>query len=228
VFRQVVAYRWVEGVTDESKAAFRESLAGLRAIPELTSLRFADDSRYFEGNFDVVAVMDFPDFVLARRYVADERHQVYIRDFASKLIGERVVVQHDWAVRDLVGIRHVTVPVSDVAASGDWYARAFGFSVIDATTETVAADAPTADVAMVHPDASIALVLRHDPARAKALAGFDLLTFSVATAEELEAVLERLDAQGVAHGSPMSSDTGVHVDVRDPDALVVRLRTLLP
>ena len=124
MFRQVIAYRWADGVTDEAKAGFRDALAGLRAIPELSSLRFADDARHFEGNFDAVAVMDFPDFAAARRYVTDERHQVYIRDFASKLISERVVVQHDWAVRDLAGVHHVTVPVSDVARSRGWYACA--------------------------------------------------------------------------------------------------------
>ena len=99
VFRQVVAYRWADGVSEDAKTGFRESLAGLRAIPELTSVKFADDAGHFEGNFDAVAVMDFPDFAAARRYVVDERHQAYIRDYASKLIGDRVVVQHDWAVR---------------------------------------------------------------------------------------------------------------------------------
>ena len=72
-------------MTDDEKCAFNAALAGLAAIPELSSLRFADDARHFEGNFDLVAVMDFPDFAAARRYVADERHQAYIRDFASKM-----------------------------------------------------------------------------------------------------------------------------------------------
>ena len=223
VFRQVVAYRWADGLSDEAKAAFREALAGLRPIPELTSLRFADDAKHFEGNFDAVAVMDFPDFAAARRYVADERHQTYIRDFASKMIGERVVVQHDWAVRDLAGIHHVTLPVADVGRSRDWYARAFGLEVLHEPTDT-----DTAEITMAHPSVSIEVVLRHDPLRALALAGFNALSFAVGTIEDLDALVERLDAQSIAHGLPTTSSTGVYVDVADPDGLVVRLTTLLP
>ena len=223
MFRQVVAYRWADGLTDEAKAAFREAFAGLRAIPELTSLRFADDAKHFEGNFDAVAVMDFPDFVAARRYVADERHQTYIRDFASKMIGERVVVQHDWAVGDLAGIHHVTVPVTDVGRSRDWYARAFGLKVLHEPT-----DADAAEVTMAHPSASIEVVLRHDPPRARALAGFNALSFAVGTIDDLDALVARLDERSIAHGPPTSSSTGMFVDVADPDGLVVRLATLLP
>lgn len=221
MFRQVVAYRWVDGATEDEKAAYGRALDGLRAIPELTSLRFADDARHFEGNFDAVAVMDFPDFVAARRYVADERHQAYIRDFASKLISERVVVQHDWAVRDLAGVHHVTLPVSDLARSRDWYARAFGLVVLHE-----AIDNGGGEVTLAHPSTSIRVVLRHDPPRARALAGFDAITFTVATIEDLDAVVARLDTQGVAHGAPMASSSGVSVDVVDPDGLVVRLTTL--
>lgn len=205
MFRQVVSYRWVDGVTEDEKDAFRESLTGLLAIPELSSLRFADDARHFDGNFDVVAVMDFPDFAAARRYVADERHQAYIREFASKLIGERVVVQHDWAVHDLAGVHHVTLPVSDVARSRDWYALAFGLAAMKEAT-----DRP-GEVTMVHPSAPIEVVLRLDPTRARALAGFDAIAFTVATIEDLDAVVGRLDAEEIAHSARTASGTGLYV-----------------
>jgi catechol 2,3-dioxygenase-like lactoylglutathione lyase family enzyme len=223
VFRQVVSYCWAEGVTDEAKAAFREAFAGLQAIPELSSMRFADDAQHFEGNFDVVAVMDFPDFAAARRYVADERHQAYIRDFASKMIGERVVVQHDWAVGDLAGVHHVTLPVSHVARSRDWYARAFELTVLDEAIDTGAAE-----VTMAHPSAPIEIVLRQDPLRAQALAGFRVVAFTIATTDDLDAFVARLDTQGVAHGPLSVTRSGMAVDVTDPDGLVVQLTTLLP
>jgi catechol 2,3-dioxygenase-like lactoylglutathione lyase family enzyme len=223
VFRQVVSFRWAEGVTDDAKMAFREAFAGLLVIPELSSMRFADDAQHFDGNFDAVAVMDFPDFAAARRYVADERHQAYIREFASKMIGERVVVQHDWAVRDLAGVHHVTLPVAHVAHSRDWYARAFGLAVLDEAT-----DEGAAEVTMVHPSAPIEIVLRQDLRRAQALAGFRAIAFTVATTEDLDAFVARLDAQGVAHGPPTASRHGLSVDVTDPDGLVVQLATLLP
>jgi catechol 2,3-dioxygenase-like lactoylglutathione lyase family enzyme len=221
MFRQVVAYRWAEGVSDDEKSAFRAVFDGLRAIPEVTSLRFADDARYFDGNFDVVAVMDFPDFTAARRYVADERHQTYIRDFASKMIGERVVVQHDWAVGDLAAIHHVTLPVSDLARSCDWYARAFGFIALDDASNG-------GEITLVHPSAPIEVVLRHDPTRARAMAGFDALAFTAATIDDLDALTARLDAQGLAHGVRTPTSRGVFIDVPDPDGLAVRLTTLLP
>jgi Stress responsive A/B Barrel Domain len=96
VFRQVVAIRWAEGVSDEDKQDFRQAIDALRGIPELLALTWGDDAGHFEGNFDFVAVLDFADFDSARVYVQHPLHQVYIRDHASKVVGERVIVQHDW------------------------------------------------------------------------------------------------------------------------------------
>ena len=98
MFRQVISIRWAESVTDQQKQAYREALDGLRSIPELTELRWGDDAGIFEGNFDFVAVMDFPDFAAARRYVEHPLHQAYIRDHAQVVIAERVVVQHEWGL----------------------------------------------------------------------------------------------------------------------------------
>ncbi len=104
MFRQVVAIRWAEGVTADDKNGYREALSALREVPELLALTWGDDAGHFEGNFDLVAVMDFADFDSARVYVQHPLHQTYIREHASKVIGERVIVQHDWtapAVPDL-------------------------------------------------------------------------------------------------------------------------------
>jgi hypothetical protein len=96
MFRQVVSIRWAEGVTPEAKQAYRDALAALRDVPELLALTYGDDAGHFEGNFDFVAVMDFADFATARRYVEHPLHQAYISEHASKVVGERVIVQHDW------------------------------------------------------------------------------------------------------------------------------------
>jgi len=96
MFRQVVALRWAEHASTEDKQAFREAFEALRAIPELLALTWGDDAGHFEGNFDFVAVMDFADFASARIYVEHPLHQSYVREHASRIIGERVVVQHDW------------------------------------------------------------------------------------------------------------------------------------
>ena len=96
MFRQVISMRWAAGATEAEKQDYRDALDGLRAIPELTDMRWGDDAGIFEGNFDFVVVMDFPDFSAARRYVEHPLHQAYVRDHAVPLIGERVVVQHEW------------------------------------------------------------------------------------------------------------------------------------
>jgi hypothetical protein len=96
VFRQVISIRWAQGVTEEQKQRYRAALDGLRSIPELTALTWGDDAGIFEGNFDFVTVMDFPDFAAARRYVEHPLHQRYVQEHALPLIGERVVVQHEW------------------------------------------------------------------------------------------------------------------------------------
>jgi hypothetical protein len=87
---------WAEGVSPEAKQGYRDALFGLRAVPELLALTAGDDAGHFEGNFDFVAVMDFEDFASARRYVDHPLHQSYIRDHASQVVGQRVIVQHDW------------------------------------------------------------------------------------------------------------------------------------
>ncbi len=96
MFRQVISFRWAEGVSPEARRAYRDALDGLRAIPELLALTWGDDAGHFDDNFDFVAVMDFADFETARRYVAHPLHQTYVRDHASRVVAERVVVQHDW------------------------------------------------------------------------------------------------------------------------------------
>jgi hypothetical protein len=96
VFRQVISVRWADGVSDEAKQGYRDALDSLRGIPELLGLTWGDDARHFEGNFDFVVVMDFADFASARVYVEHPLHQTYVHDHASKVISDRVVVQHDW------------------------------------------------------------------------------------------------------------------------------------
>jgi hypothetical protein len=96
VFREVVAVRWADGVTPEAKQAFRDALDGLRSIPELLAMTWGDDAGHFDDNFDFVTVQDFADFASARTYVLHPLHQSYVHEHVSKVVGERVVVQHDW------------------------------------------------------------------------------------------------------------------------------------
>ena len=96
MFRQVVAIRWKDGVTEEEQEAYRVALDALRGAPQVINLVWGDDARHFEGNFDLVAVMDFTDFASARLYTEHPVHQAYLLQ-ARKTVGERVIVQHEWA-----------------------------------------------------------------------------------------------------------------------------------
>ena len=53
------------------------------------------------AHLDLAAVMDFADFDAARAYVQHPLHQTFIRDHVAKVVGERVIVQHDWTTPSL-------------------------------------------------------------------------------------------------------------------------------
>jgi catechol 2,3-dioxygenase-like lactoylglutathione lyase family enzyme len=222
VFRQVVAHRWSAQADATARDGFRAAMESLRSVPELVALHHRDDARHFPGNHDYVAVLDFPDFAAARRYVASPVHQAFVREHAATAVDCRVVVQHDWAVGAVSGLHHVKLPVSDVERSAEWYARAFGFTRLWEARE----DGELAGAALLHPDSGLQLALRRDPERAAALAGFDALCLAVGTHSDLDAVLERLDERGIGHGSPFPGRGGDAVDVPDPDGHLVRLHTL--
>jgi catechol 2,3-dioxygenase-like lactoylglutathione lyase family enzyme len=197
-------------------------MESLRAVPELVALHHGDDAGHFAGNHDYIAVLDFPDFAAARRYVASPVHQAFVREHAVSAVDCRVVVQHDWAVGAVSGLHHLKLPVSDVARSVEWYSRSFGFIRAWELRE----DGELWGAALRHPDSGLQLALRRDPERAAALAGFDTLSLAVGTRSDLDAVLDRLDERGVAHGSPSPGRGGDAVDVPDPDGHLVRLHTL--
>jgi catechol 2,3-dioxygenase-like lactoylglutathione lyase family enzyme len=197
-------------------------MESLRAVPELVSLHHADDAGHFEGNHDYVAVLDFPDFAAARRYVASPVHQAFVREHATSAVECRVVVQHDWAVGTVSGLHHVKLPVRDVERSVQWYTRAFDFTHAWESRE----DGELCGAALRHPDSGLQLALRRDPKRAVALAGFDTLCLAVGTRSDLDAVLDRLNERHITHGSPFPGHGGDAVDVPDPDGHLIRLHTL--
>jgi catechol 2,3-dioxygenase-like lactoylglutathione lyase family enzyme len=222
VFRQVVAHRWSPLADAPARDGFRAATESLRTIPQLVGLNHGEDAGHFEGNHDYVAVLDFPDFAAARRYVASPVHQAFVREHAASAVECRVVVQHDWAVGAVSGLHHVKLPVSDVARSVQWYRLAFDFTPAWELRE----GGELLGAALLHPDTGLQLALRRDPDRAAALAGFDALCFAVGTRSDLDVVLDRLDERGVDHGSPFPGRGGDAVDVPDLDGHLIRLHTL--
>jgi catechol 2,3-dioxygenase-like lactoylglutathione lyase family enzyme len=119
------------------------------------------------------------------------------------------------------GIHHVKLPVSDVARSRAWYERVLGFELAIEFVE----DGEVRGVALRRNDCPPDIALRHDPDRAKVLAGFDALALLVPTREDVHAWKAALDDAGEPHHGVVTGHGGgvVLVGLRDPDGVEIRL-----
>ncbi|MEV6304287.1 VOC family protein [Actinoplanes sp. NPDC051861] len=121
----------------------------------------------------------------------------------------------------LSGVHHVKLPVTDLDRSRDWYTSVLGLGVDIEFTE----DGVVRGLALSDPDGSLSLALRHDPERAAALAGFDLVALAVPARDTVQAWLRRLDELGQPHGGVVTGHRGgsVLVGLHDPDGIEIRL-----
>jgi catechol 2,3-dioxygenase-like lactoylglutathione lyase family enzyme len=119
------------------------------------------------------------------------------------------------------GVHHLKLPVSDVERSRAWYERVLGFEV---TIEFVE-DGEVRGLALVREGCATQLALRHDPIRARALAGFDALALLVPTREDVHVWKAGLDEAGEPHGGLVTGHGGgtVLVGLHDPDGIEIRL-----
>jgi catechol 2,3-dioxygenase-like lactoylglutathione lyase family enzyme len=122
----------------------------------------------------------------------------------------------------LNGFHHVKLPVTDVARSRDWYERVLG---LRATLEFVE-DGTLMGLALSDAGNTLQLALRHDPPRARALAGFDPIALSVPTLRDLKTWRQRLDDLQEPHGGIVQGHKGqVIVGLHDPDGIEIRFYT---
>src|SRR5688500_13161760 len=105
---------------------------------------------------------------------------------------------------DLSGFHHVKLPVADLDRSRAWYTSVLGLQVeIEFVEEGVLEGLALADSA-----GAVRLALRHDPERAKALAGFDPIALAVPTRDTVQTWRHRLDELGQAHGGVVTGHNG--------------------
>jgi len=123
----------------------------------------------------------------------------------------------------LAGIHHVKLPVSDVAASRDWYQRTLGLELDIEFVE----EGRTIGVALRDPGRTLCIALRADPERVAAMKGFDPLAMGVSTREELERWRDQFDGLGEHHGGIVQGHQGwALIGLHDPDGTEIRLYTL--
>lgn len=122
---------------------------------------------------------------------------------------------------DLSGFHHVKLPVADLERSRRWYAAVLGLQVTIEFEE----DGVVRGVALADPSGSVRLALRHDPARAATLAGFDPIALAVPTRDDVQAWAHRLDEMSQPHGGIVTGHRGgaVLIGLHDPDGIEIRL-----
>ena len=121
------------------------------------------------------------------------------------------------------GLNHLSLTVTDLARSRDWYERVLGFRVVNTVNvggyETVV---------MVDPASGTVIALNRHPSNSgdpfsETRTGLDHLSFAVGDHSELDAWRDHLDRAGVAH-SPVAEDPfGIVLVFRDPDNIQLEL-----
>jgi catechol 2,3-dioxygenase-like lactoylglutathione lyase family enzyme len=124
----------------------------------------------------------------------------------------------------LSGIHHLKLPVRDIPASVAWFERALGARRIERFDHHGESGALFGVIVML-PGVDEPVELRLAPAAAKAVAGYDPVTFGVADRAALDAWIEHFDALGVAHSPVITGTIGDMVEVVTPDGLPLRLYT---
>jgi catechol 2,3-dioxygenase-like lactoylglutathione lyase family enzyme len=121
----------------------------------------------------------------------------------------------------IVGIHHVKFPVTALARSRDWYEQVFNLTPL---FEFADEDGVVLGVAYqpIGPD-GVAIALRENPEVARAIAGFDPVSFAIADRAAADSWIHRLDALDIAHSPVIDATIGWLVVFQDPDGTDIHL-----
>jgi catechol 2,3-dioxygenase-like lactoylglutathione lyase family enzyme len=124
----------------------------------------------------------------------------------------------------LSGLHHLTFPVSNLDTSIAWYQAALGASRVD-RFDHHDKDGALFAVIVELPGLDTVVQLRRAPEMARAVAGYNPVTFAVADRQALDQWVAHLDRCGVAHSQVTAQRIGEAVDFASPDDLALRLYT---
>jgi len=127
----------------------------------------------------------------------------------------------------LDGIHHLKFPVSDLPAAIDWFRRALGGTYLKGLDHHDREGTLFA-VMVSLPGLSNPVELRLDEKTARAMAGYDPVTFSVADLAALEEWVAHLDSAGIEHSPVLRGFAGHLITLSTPDGVAIRLYTALP
>ena len=94
MFRHVVMFRLVDGVSAAVRDEILQGLAGLaREVPEIQGFTFGPDAGLAAGNFDIAVIAEFVDEVAYARYAAHPAHIEFVSKKVRPYLSERAAVQ---------------------------------------------------------------------------------------------------------------------------------------
>lgn len=125
----------------------------------------------------------------------------------------------------LAGIHHLKLPVTDLEASLRWYQRVFGAEHIGRYDHLDRAGGRYA-VIMQIPGVDVPVELRWAPYAARAIRGYDPVSFVAGSDEDLDQWRAHLDALDVHHSPIINALAGRLIVFADPDGTYLRIITM--